>query len=243
MSFAQTTSATPEPPLITLIVAENGDPLSQRLAKHVAAGLTRRGQALVPESDASSRLGRPVATAMLDCTGDDLCFNALGQVVRATQVLVVSTAASKKEELKYECFFRVIDIRTGKTRGPMVVTVIASEAGLLTAANTVAENVAPRPRIAAVATPTPVVPAPTPTLAVPEPTPSPVAVDPVPEDEPEAPAAPATRRRRALLRDPAFWAVAGAGMIAIGAGAFLGAAALEPEEPEDRSRSTVEVRF
>lgn len=229
---------------VTLVATGSLEPASVRLGKLTSIELSRRGQALVADSDGAALLGRPLAAAVMDCSGDDLCFVALGQVVHATQVLVLSAAMSPKDSLKYDCVFRVIDIRSGKTRGPMVVTVISSESGLLTGANTIAENVAPRPRIAAVATPTPVFPVPTPTLV-----PDALAVAPVAETAPvgtpglDAAPVPRKEKRRPLTRDPSFWAVAGAGIVALGAGLFLGAASLEEDEPEKRGTSTVQVQF
>lgn len=236
---------------VTLVASGTLEPASLRLAKLTSTELSRRGQTLVTESDGAALLGRPLAAAVVDCSGDDLCFVALGQVVHATQVLVVSAAISPKDSLKYDCLFRVMDMRSGKTRGPMVVTVISSESGLLTAANTIAEIVAPRPRIAAVATPTPVIPAPTPTLVAPLSTSDAVAVDPITATAPlgtpgldaPPPVIAAKRRRQPLTRDPAFWAVAGAGVLALGAGAFLGAASLQEDEPDKRGTSTVQVQF
>lgn len=242
-SFAQQPTATPVP--VTLVAAGSLEPASVRLGKLTSIELSRRGQTLVADSDGAALLGRPLAAAVMDCSGDDLCFVALGQVVHATQVLVLTAATSPKDTLKYDCVFRVMDIRSGKTRGPMVVTVISSESGLLTAANTIAENVAPRPRLTTVATPTPVIPAPTPTLV-----PSAIAVAPVGETAPvgtpgldAAAPPPVKKKRRPMTRDPSFWAVAGAGVVALGAGLFLGAASLEEDEPEKRGTSTVQVQF
>ena len=240
------------PPPVTLVAPGNGDATSQRFVKLVQTELARRGQPLVGESEAAQLLGRPLSAAIVDCSGDDLCYLALGQVVHATHVLIGTATVSPKDVSKYDCIFRIVESRTGKTRGPMVVAVAATEGGLAIAANTVAENLAPRPRLTAVATPTPLVPAPTP---VPVATPHPVATsvvvasaEPTPTPGTEGidttPLPPRVRRPRPpLARDPAFWSIAGAGLLVVGVGAFFGAAAVQQDEPNKEGTSTVQVHF
>lgn len=224
--------------------------------KLVSIELTRRGQSLVSESEAAALLGRPLAAAIADCSGDDLCFIALGQVVRASHVLVGKATISTKDVTKYDCVFSIVESRSGKTRGSMVVAVQATDPGLVIAANTVAETLAPRPRIAAVVTPTPVVPLPTP-VAIATPTPAPTATGPLvaigtaePTPTPgttgmdTVPMPPKVRRPRPpLSKDPAFWSIAGAGLLVLGVGAFFGASSLQQDEPEKKGTSTVQVRF
>ena len=119
-----------------------------------------------------------------------------------------------------------------------------------------AETLAPRPRIAVVATPTPVVQLPTP-VAIATPTPAPTATGPLvaignaePTPTPGTPGMdtvalpPKVRRPRPpLTQDPAFWSIAGAGLLVLGVGAFFGASSLQQDEPEKEGSSTVQVRF
>ena len=252
-ALAQTPAPTPAPAPVTLLAPGNTEPSTQRFMKLVAFELTRRGQALVTENEAAALLGRPLSAALVDCSGDDLCYLALGQVVHATQVLIGTAAVSPKDPAKYECVFRIVESRSGKTRGPMQVTVSGTETGLGIAANTVAENLAPRPRLTVVATPTPVAPLPTPVpAATPAPTPVSIAVgtaEPTPTPGTEGmdavqPPPPTVRGPRPpLSRDPAFWSIAGAGLLVLGVGAFFGASALQQDEPEEKGSSTVQVRF
>lgn len=238
------------PPPVTLVAPANADVASVRFAKLTTQELGRRGQPMVSDSEGSSALGRPLSAALADCSGDELCYLALGQVVSAGQVLVLSAAFAQKDSRSYDCFFRLIDVKSGKTRGPMVVTVIASEAGLSIAANTVAENVAPRPKMTAVTTPAPVLPAPTPApLATAPPAPVATAVAAAPTPTPgvaglDEVAPKPQRTRTPLTRDPAFWSVAGAGALALGLGLFFGARSLEDGGGDAKEgQSTVEVRF
>ena len=263
IALAQGGAATPARP-VYLVAPGDGEVPSRTLARHLAAELSRRRQDVVTAQHGAARLGRPLTDALRDCSGDDLCYAALGQVVGATHVVVAKAAIYTRDASRYDCRFRVVEVRTTEVKLPMRVSTIATDSGLLNAARSALEQIAPRPAMTAVSTPPPVVPSPTPTVvATPAPTPEPeptVAVataepTPAPDPEPEEtalvldavpedpPPAGVRRPRKSLTRDPTFWSIAGATVVVLGVGVFFGASALREEDPENRGTSTVEVRF
>lgn len=256
LALAPRTACAQQPPAGPFLIASGTtDANSQRYAKLVATEVSRRAF-LVAETEAGALLERPLSAAVADCSGDDLCFVALGQVIKAATVVVVTVKDSAAEAGKFDCAFRVIDVKTGRAATAVVFRVTNSDAGLLTAAAASGERIVPRPRAVTVATPTPLVVAPTPALVAPTPTPaaSPSVVA-FASDTPEPTATPGTsgldvvpdpprprKPRPPLTKDPAFWGMAGAGVLVLGLGAFFGASSFN-EEPKEEGTSTVEVHF
>ena len=225
-----------------LVAAGAADVPSQRLVKHFGAELVRRGNTLVTEAEAQAALGRPLSEALADCSGDDLCFVAIGQALNASFV-VIASAAQVQETTKYECTFRIAEVKTASVKPMQRFVSIATEQGLIAVARAAIDKTWPRPAMTAVATPLPPATAtPTPLAAATAvPTPAAGIVDqPIVfvEDPPIVP-----RVRKGMTRDPAFWGIAGAGLLVLGIGGYFGAAALQPEPDKEEGTTTVGVRF
>lgn len=236
-------ASTPAP--LLLVGASMQDVPSQRLAKHVVTELSRRGIGILSETEAKRLLGRPATEAVAECGGDELCWVALGQVVSATQVIAV-TAAPVADTTKYDCSFRSVDVRAARGRPPLRFVTLATDQGLIAVARHVVEQLFPRPAMVAVGTPTPtptagVAPVATPALTpVDEPL---VLVEDPPEMTAAAPPSVTRPRSRSRGRNPMPWGAVAAGALLLGAGAFLGAEAMQTEQEEKEGTSTMEVRF